>query len=108
MKKILLLCACLLALAAPPRAVAGPPAIIVVRIYEGNSTVRAIITRGEGQSEQIRFDKGTGDKRMVQSSEGYHQLFQRLYQEGYSLQSTMSAPNSPDSGFTTLLFVKVN
>jgi hypothetical protein len=106
MKKFLLLCACLLALAAPLRAAMAPPQLVVVRIYEGMSTVVAIVTRGEGKSERVEFEKGSSDKRLITSSEGYYKLFQRLYQEGYTLQSTLSAPHSPDTSFTTLLFVK--
>jgi hypothetical protein len=106
MKKLLLLAACLWLLATPLRAAAGPPAIIVVRIYESLVKVTAIVTRAEGKSEQIEFAKGPFDKRLIQSSEGYYKLFQSLYQEGYSLQSTFTAPRGEDTSYTTLLFVK--
>ncbi|AMR28939.1 hypothetical protein A0257_18755 [Hymenobacter psoromatis] len=106
MKNILLLCACLWALATPLRVVAGPPAdIVVVRIVEGRS-VTAIITRGDGKSEKVEFDRGASDENLTQSSEGYYKLFHQLYQEGYSLQSTFSTSNNLGSGFITLLFVK--
>ena len=80
MKNILLLCVCLWALATPLRAaVVGPPAdIVVVRIYEGNS-ITAFITRGTGKTEKVEFNSGTDDKDMTLASEGYYQLFQRLY-----------------------------
>ncbi len=106
MKNLFLLCACLLALAAPLRAAVAPPAdIVVVRILEGRS-ITAIITRGDGKSEKIEFDRGASDKNLTQSSEGYYKLFHQLYQEGYSLQSTFSTSLSNGTGFITLLFVK--
>ncbi|MEJ7658682.1 MAG: hypothetical protein WKG07_03180 [Hymenobacter sp.] len=43
---------------------------------------------------------------MTLASRGYHQLFQRLYQEGYALQSTITAPRGPVAAYHTLLFVK--
>ncbi|TFZ68864.1 hypothetical protein E4631_02045 [Hymenobacter sp. UV11] len=104
MKNILLLCACLLALATPLRAVAGPPAdIVVVRILEFNGNTTAIITRGEGKSEKVEFASGYSDKKQIQGGEEYYKFLQRLYQEGYTLQSSFS----PGTGGTvTLLFVK--
>jgi hypothetical protein len=103
MKNLLLLCACLLALAAPLRAAAAPPAdIVVVRIYEGTH-ITAIITRGEGKSEKVEFENGVSDKWLTQSGAGYYKLFERFYAEGYVLQSTMT---SGAGAYTTLLFVK--
>ena len=105
MKKLLLLCVCLLALASSLRAAAAPPEIIVVRIYEGTHTT-IIITRGEGKSEKIEVENGVTDKKLTQASESYYKVFERLYQEGYALQSTFSNIYSANTGFTTLLFVK--
>lgn len=105
MKNLLFLCVCLWALATPLRAVAGPPDIIVVRIYEGNN-ITAFITRGAGKTEKVSFGNGTTDENMTLASEGYYQLFQRLYQEGYTLQSTITAPRSAYNAYHTLLFVK--
>lgn len=93
------------ALAQPLRAVAGPPDIVVVRIYEG-ANVTAIITRGAGKSEKVEFPAGVSAKNLTRTSEGYYQLFEKLYQEGYTLQSTMPTANSPASSFLTLLFVR--
>ncbi|MGI4875678.1 MAG: hypothetical protein ACRYFX_31360 [Janthinobacterium lividum] len=105
MKKLLLLCACLWALALPFRAVAaGPPDIVVVRISDGiGGTITAIITRGEGKSERVTFDSSRGDKGLIAASEGYYKLVHQLYQEGYTLQSTFS---SSGAFVVTLLFVK--
>ncbi len=103
MKNLLLLCACLLALASPLRAAVAPPVdIVVVRIYEGPH-VTAIITRGEGKSEKVEFENGITDKWLTQTSQGYYKLFERFYGEGYILQSTMT---SNAGSLTTLLFVK--
>ncbi len=106
MKKLFFLGACLWLLAAPLRALAAaPPDIVVVRIYEG-ANITAIITRGEGKSEKIEFSSGLSDKNMTRASEGYYKIFEKLYQEGYTLQSTLPAANSPATSFLTLLFVK--
>ena len=106
MKKLLLLCACLLALASPLRALADPPDIVVVRIKDGVSgSITAIITRGEGKSETVTFDAGGSEKGLATASEGYYKLFHSLYQSGYTLQSTFS---SGGGFFTTLLFTKAH
>lgn len=109
MKNILLLCACLLALATPLRAAVVPPAdIVVVRIYEDVGLVKVIITRGEGKSEKIELAGAVDDKRHIQSNEGCYRIFQQLYQEGYILQSTipLAVPGDIYNSFVTLLFVK--
>jgi len=107
MKNIFLLCACLLALAAPLRAAAVPPAdIVVVRAYEGMGRITVIITRGEGKSEKVTFDRGVSDKSLLASSEGYYKVFQQLYQEGYALQNSFATPRDSEAGFTTFLFTK--
>ncbi|OGX83492.1 hypothetical protein [Hymenobacter coccineus] len=103
MKKLLLLSACLLALAARPAAAQTPsPEIVVVRIYEFPTKVHLVITRGEGKSEVMEFDSGASDKRLTASGEGYYKFINKLYQEGYALQSTFPG----NQGFTTLLLVK--
>jgi hypothetical protein len=107
MKKLLLLCACLLALATLPSAVAAPPDIVVVRIYEGMHTT-IIITRGEGKSEKIEVENGITDKKLLQANEGYYKVFERLYQEGYTVQSTFTTVYDANRGFTTLLFAKAH
>jgi hypothetical protein len=105
MKKLVLLCAGLWALATLPSAATTPPDLVVVRIYEGVHTT-IIITRGEGKSEKIELENGTTDKRLTQANEGYYKVFERLYQEGYAVQSTFSTVYDASRGFTTLLFVK--
>jgi opacity protein-like surface antigen len=107
MKKLIFLCACLLALLALPCAAMVPPEIVVVRIYEGAHTT-IILTHGEGKSEKIEIENGVTDKKLMQGSEGYYKVFERLYQEGYTVQSTFSTVYSATVGFTTLLFVKAH
>jgi len=103
MKKLFFVAACLWVLAAPLHAVAGPPTIVVVRIYDSGASITAVITRGEGKNEKIEFNSGVSDKKLTQASEGYYKFLERLYQEGYSLQSTI---NNGNTGLITLLFVK--
>ena len=105
MKKLLLLCACLLALAAPLRAAVAPPEIVVVRIFEFTNSSSVIITRGEGKSEELKFDRGLYNKNIVASTESYYKVFAGLYQEGYAVQSTFTAVGSAGN-VTTLLFIK--
>ena len=57
----------------------APPQVAVVRIYEGMGSIVAIITRGEGKSERVEFERGNSDKRLTTSSEGYYKVFQQLY-----------------------------
>ncbi|MGI4834838.1 MAG: hypothetical protein ACRYFK_15390 [Janthinobacterium lividum] len=103
MKKLLFLGALLLALACRAQAQTAPADIVVVRIFDSGASINAIITRGEGKNEKVAFDSGGFDKRLQASSEGYYTLFQKLYQEGYTLQSTFGPGNN---GLTTLLFIK--
>ncbi len=93
-------------LATPLRAAVLLPAdIVVVRIYEGSKTT-VIITRGEGKSEKLEIDNGLTDKKLIQGSEGYYKVFERLYSEGYTLQNSFITTFSPSISFTTLLFTK--
>ena len=107
MKKLLLLCACLLALSVNPvLSHAGDPQMVVVRLHEYDTSVHLAITHGDGQTEFLKFDSGITEKRLMASAEGYHRVLLKLYQEGYVLQSTFSAAPTASGTFTTLLFVK--
>lgn len=105
MKNLLLAlsCALLLALSLPLRSVAaGPPEVVVVRIYDGgNNKITAVISRGAGQSEKVEFGNGISEKGLMQAGEGYQGLVQRLYQEGFTLKSTFGGEYR-----TTLIFTK--
>lgn len=107
MKKIILLCACLWALASAAQAPAGPPDIVVVRVRDNRTQASIFITRGEGKTEKQEF-KGTGlsfDKGMTAVSEGYYKVMAQLYQEGYVLQNSSSASDQ-SGGMIIYLFVK--
>ncbi|QKG57294.1 hypothetical protein GKZ68_12090 [Hymenobacter sp. BRD128] len=109
MKKLLLLCACLLALASPLRAQTAPPAdIVVVRIQDYRTSAVLFITRGEGKTERVAIDsKGLSlDKNMTAVSEGYFKVIENLYREGYALQNSSSISFQGDGGVTTYLFIK--
>ena len=90
MKKLVFFAACLLTLGLHPiTSYAADPDIVVVRIHEGDTNVRAIISHGEGKDEVIEFPTGGLEKRLVASADGYHKLLFKLYQEGYTLKSTL-------------------
>ncbi|RZK26773.1 MAG: hypothetical protein EOO63_14280 [Hymenobacter sp.] len=88
----------------PVKAQTGGPDIVIVRLAEGAGTIHAVITRGEGKSEEVEFQNG-GGKRLVASSEGYYKLINKLYQEGYTLKNSFSSA-SMNAEQMTLLFVK--
>jgi hypothetical protein len=103
MKKLLLLCVCLLAVCSSPMmAQTGEPQVIVVQVYyTGLGVGHLTVTRGEGQTEAIEF-KQTNPKQTTQA-ETCQRVFNKLYQEGYSLKSTFS----PGAGtISTLIFAK--
>lgn len=106
MKKLLFLGACLVVLSSQPvMAQTGGPDIVIVRLAEGAGTIHAVITRGEGKSEEIEFPNGSKNKGLIASSEGYYKMINKLYQEGYVLKSTFSSSNINAENMT-LLFVK--
>ena len=109
MKKLLFLGACLWVLTGRAEAQTVPADVVVVRLDERGLTRTAYITSGEGKTEKIQIKTGLAgtDKTEQLMSEGYHAIFQKLYQQGYVIQSSFNAYNgSPGGGVTTLLFVK--
>jgi hypothetical protein len=108
MKKILLLCACLLALAGPVLAQTGLSNIVVVRVRDYKTSAVFFITRGEGKTERVEVDvKGLSlDKGMTAVSEGYYKVMEKLYQEGYILQNSSATADQSGGGVLTYLFVK--
>jgi hypothetical protein len=108
MKKVLVLSACLWALAGPAQAQAGPPDIVVVRVRDYRTSAAIFTTRGEGKTEKQEF-KGEGlsfDKGMIAVNEGYYKVLTQLYQEGYVLQNSSGASGESGGGVITYLFVK--
>ena len=107
MKKLILLGACLVALASQPvNAQTSGPEVAVVRITEGVRRVNVSITHPDGKSEQLDFENGAFGDRLDKSGQGDQKLFAKLYQQGYRLQSTFSAEATTSDVRTTLVFVK--
>ncbi len=111
MKKLFWLCACLLALLVNPvTCSAQSPDIVVVRIADAGGKVRCAITGAKGRSEVVEFDSGASEKSLTAAGQGYYNVFDKLYQEGYSLQSTFTGQGIIGSNvytsLITLLFVK--
>lgn len=86
----------------PVMAQTGGPDVVVVRIVEG-AAVYVTITRGVGKSEEFEFANRYHGKGSASTVESYHQLVSKLYQEGYSIKSTIATGNSAS---TILIFVK--
>jgi hypothetical protein len=107
MKKLLFLGTCLVALASQPAvAQAGGAEVAVVRITEYVTTVHVSVTRGEGKSEQWKFDSGDRGQRLDASGQGYQKLLADLYKQGFHLQSTFSSETSPGVNRVTMVLVK--
>jgi hypothetical protein len=106
MKKLIFLCACLLALLATPMvSYAADPVVLVVRVYDSGSRVHLVISGVNEKSETHEFDSGTNNKSLAAAGREYQKLLTRIYQDGYSLKSTFST--TVDAGnVTTLIFVK--
>ena len=107
MKNLLLLFACLLALASPLRTQADPPDIVVVRIQDYGINAKIFITKGEGNTEEVKVDiKGINyEKGTASVNEGYCKVLAKLYQEGYVLQN--SSVISTQNGVGTVIYVFV-
>jgi hypothetical protein len=89
MKKLLFLGACLVALASQPvMAQTGGADVVVVNVYyTGLGTGHLGLTRASGTTDVAQF-KNTSAARKEEAA-AYQQLFAQLYQEGYSLKSTL-------------------
>lgn len=111
MKKLLFLCVWLWALGASAQAVTTAPQVIVVRVVDYQTKATIFIARSAGQTEEIEIKTPFMgfDKSMVLVSEGYQVVLQKLYEEGYKLQSVISsaASNGPGPLIFTMLFVRV-
>ena len=103
MKKLFLLGACLVALSSTPAvAQTERPAAVVARLYyTGIGTLHVAIARGAGQTEDtIIRSSGNNDHTLAET---YQQVLARLYQEGYTLRSTVTTEHIYS---VTLLFEK--
>lgn len=102
MKKIFLLCACLLAFVIPPLAAqTSGPGVAVVSFTRMNASYKAVISREDGRSELLEIPLGASDKKCTETSQGYQKLISKLYHEGYALKSTFGG-----EGRINLIFVK--
>ena len=110
MKKLLLVCACVLALwVSPLKSVASEPSVVIVRIADGGGNVHMALTGPNGRKEVLEFKAQTSLNTkgflgsLQAASQGYHNVIEKLYREGYELKSTIL---NPTTNLTTLIFVK--
>ncbi len=109
MKKLLLLCACLLALAATPmRAQTTPADLVVVRIYEFGKKATTIITRGEQRSEVSEFEGTSYKNASKELNENFYRLLAGMYKEGYVVRSVTRIYASGGSSERELILTKNN
>jgi hypothetical protein len=102
MKKLLLLGACLVALASSPvMAQASEPEVLVLRIDDGNGYM--VIAWPDGKTEELQFNALSTKKGLVTSSAQFQKLIASLYKQGYVLKSTFAGQQAV---FTTLVFIK--
>ncbi|GAA4498486.1 hypothetical protein GCM10023172_15590 [Hymenobacter ginsengisoli] len=105
MKKLLILSACLLALASSPVAAqTSGPEVTTVSIYNGLD-MQIVITRGEGKSEVIVVSYKESRKNPTVREEACQKVFAKLYQEGYTLKGTYGGGYNSHIE-NTLLFIK--
>lgn len=102
MKKILLLGACLVALASQPvLAQTGGTEVVVVRVVDTGG--RFVIGRPGGKTEEVSFNSSYSSKGLAESAVQLQQAVASLYQQGYTLKSTFTGASGSVS---TLIFVK--
>ncbi|MGI4822688.1 MAG: hypothetical protein ACRYFV_15875 [Janthinobacterium lividum] len=92
MKKLLCLGACLVALASSPvMAQTVLPGVVVVRVNENNAKkVRVVVAYGNGKTEVTIVEASNSVEGGNAVVEGYQQVFQKLYQQGYSLKTSFT------------------
>ncbi|TVT39621.1 hypothetical protein FNT36_18440 [Hymenobacter setariae] len=103
MKKLLILGACLVALASQPvLAQTGGPEVVIVKIWEGEAILSITIARAAGKPEVLTYK--TKELREEGASAVLTQkALAKLYQEGYMLKGTYGG----NQGYlSTLVFVK--
>ena len=108
MKKLFVMCACLLALMAGPATAQGvEPEVVIVRVYESAGKVLLVTTGPNGRSETVEAVNGIDSKKLAASGQAYHAVVTKLYSEGYGLTSTSTGPYAATNGtMTTLIFTK--
>lgn len=110
MKKLLLLGACLVALASQPvRAQAGGSTeadVTVVRVTASYSRTAVTVTRPGGQQENLEFENDKQSEKRQVVGVGFQQLVAGLYQQGYQLQATFDTQMGTSGSASILLFVR--
>jgi len=86
--------------------VAGPPAIVVVRMYEYGKKLVTITTNGESKSEKTEFEVRSFKTLDVEINENYYRVIKKMYDDGYVLSNSTAQARSPTSSTCILLFVK--
>jgi hypothetical protein len=81
--------------------------IVIVRLNDSAGNVRLVVERGTEKPEIVEFEGGYTEKSNRLSAKGYYEVFAKLYQQGYILQSTIPGPSGAGGALSTLLFVKV-
>ncbi|GAC1377592.1 MAG: hypothetical protein NVS3B25_35730 [Hymenobacter sp.] len=106
MKKIILLCACLVvATASPGRAQAGGPEVVTVKVREGFHSLQIIVSRGTGKGEVFNFP--SKDLKAEGAPEAAtQQVLATLYREGYTLKGTYGGGSDYFGNSNTLIFTK--
>lgn len=107
MKKLFFLASCLLLLTSlSPRAHAGTPDVIVVRVLEMPGTVFLAIARNGRPNELLEFSTGYTPELVKKSGASYQKVIQQLYQEGYALQGSFASGHPTNDAWVTMIFVK--
>ncbi|MDF7814774.1 hypothetical protein [Hymenobacter sp. YC55] len=86
------------------------PTVVVVRVLERTSSILVVIARGTATPETVEFANGSSDKRAIPAAIGYQLFISKLYEQGYTLQSTISGGGKGgvdnDILYSTLIFIK--
>ncbi|TVT40665.1 hypothetical protein FNT36_14450 [Hymenobacter setariae] len=91
MKTLLLLGACLIALASQPvMAQTGGTDLVVVRVYESSRSLHFSIARGQQQLEEVEIKLN----KEVKAALSYHTALSKYYAQGYVVQAVIPGLNS--------------
>jgi hypothetical protein len=103
MKKLILLGACLVALASQPvKAQTGGADVVIVKITEGIESLHIDIARRTGKPEVLDY-KAKDLREGGAAAAATQRVIAKLYQEGYRLKGTYGG----NQGYlSTLIFVK--
>lgn len=110
MKKKFFLGACLVALASSPAMAQVGVAETVVVTVENNVGLHVVISRGPGKSEVVEVSYKEIRQNPAAQEERLQQVFDKLFQQGFSLQGTYGGGGAGRSGSflfnNTLIFTK--